>query len=1530
MVSTAKDLERNIQDIYPLSFTQKGILFHALYDAAFEVYVEQMSYRLIGQFDLSAFQRAWQEAVNRHDILRTSFFWEETSEPMQVVYRNVQPDWEEQDWRHMSPEEQDQEIEVCLERDRRNGFPSLQTPLMRFIVIRLSDHVYHFTWSFHHLLLDGWSSSLILQEIFAFYESFSQGTEVYLDRPRRYRDYIMWLNEQDLSQAEIYWRKNLAGFTVPTELTVAKGISRNGERHGSFGEHVRKLSEDTTKALQKLVRHHQLTLNNVVQGAWALLLSRYSGEEDVVFGAVLSGRSGDLPGMESMVGLFINTLPMRVNIPQQSEMLTWLKDIQSCYMELQQYEYSPLVEVQKWSEAPKDQPLFESVLVYENYPMDPLLQGSLRDLKVEVARFSEQTNYPLNVIVTPGAELRFQILYDTSRFDHETISQMMEHLLTLLGEMAAGGERKICDLPILTERERRQLLVEWNDTATDYPRESGIHPLFEEQVAQGPDRVAIVFKEEQITYRELNERANRLAHRLRHLGVQPGQKVGLGLERSPDMVVGMLAVLKAGCAYVPMDANDPQERLRYMLEDTQVQVVVVKEGALGKFGELEVEPLVLDSLIEEERIENLPHASAAGHLAYIMYTSGSTGKPKGVMVTHQGVVRLVKGTDYVPFTQDEVYLQLAPVTFDAATFEIWAPLLNGGKVVIFPSREVSLEEIGDTIRLHGVTTLFMTTGLFHQMVEHHLEGLRGIRHLLTGGEAVSQLHAKKVLQQLDCQLIDVYGPTENTTYSTCFPIRDESEIQTNIPIGRPLKNNTAYILDRNLQLVPIGVPGELYLGGDGLALGYLNRPELSEETFIDHPFGPGKLYKTGDRVRFRSDGNIEFLGRIDRLVKIRGYRIELGEIEAALFQCPDVSEAIVIEQQDTSGSKRLVAYVSPQADGSIHLSQLRTKLREKLPDYMIPAAFVILKEMPLTPNGKIDRRALPEPDRNRIAVDKPFSAPRTPVEETLAQIWAEVLNLEQIGVHDNFFESGGDSILAIRLIAKAKQKGLSFTPKELFHHLTIAELAKVAKTDVIVEAEQGSIEGNVPLTPIQIWFFEQGLEDAHHFNLSMILEVKEAVDLDVLEQALQRVVRQHDVLRLRFTPSGEGWEQEHFSGTEQVSIHQIDLSDYSESEQSAAFYEIIEELQGSLHVADGPLLRAAHFQLGADKRSRFLIAVHHLVVDGISWQILLEDLQTAYLQLRQGEEIRLPSKTTSFKQWAGQLVEFAHSGDVRNELNYWKKQILEKEDRLPVDGPDGCNKVQNVRSVSVALSEEETLDFMQKVPKAYQTQTQEVLLSALLLAFERWTGKRSAVIDVEGHGREALFEHLDVSRTVGWFTCIYRLRLDMGTAEGLGDVLKSIKEQVRKVPRGGIGFGLLRYLADEDTRRMFRDVGRAEVLFNYLGQFDQVLDGVSLFGIAPESSDSERSARGVRPYLLEINARVFEGQLRVDWNYSEGIHNRSTIERLAGGFIDALRAIGEHCLSSGAGGYTPSDFPEAALDQNDLDALMNDLKEFQV
>jgi amino acid adenylation domain-containing protein/non-ribosomal peptide synthase protein (TIGR01720 family) len=1544
-----------IEDIYPLSPMQEGMLFHALRSPEAGLYFEQVTCTLAGDLDEEAFVGAWQQVVDRHPILRTAFVWERRKEPFQVAFRRVELPWERHDWTGRPPAEQARSFAALVAADRQRGFQLSKPPLMRQALVRTAADRHRLLWSCHHLLLDGWSQTLVIQEVMTAYHARCQGRAESPAPSRPYADYIAWLRRQDLGRAESFWRGRLDGFELPTPLPGGKASGGTGTPGRRDGECELALSAELTAALQSFAQHHRLTLNTLVQGAWALLLNRHTGQDDVVFGVTVSGRPPELAGIESMKGLFVNTLPLRVALPEGSLALPWLTELRRQQAEAASFEHTPLPAIQRWSQVPPGQPLFETILAFESYPMDGALLDWGPRLRVCEVQPLGRTNYPLALMAVPGPRLALRIAWDADRCEGTTARRLAGHLASALAAFVAQPAGRLSELPLLSDAERHQLVVEWRDTAAPYPSDRCLHQLFAAQAALAPDAVAVVAEEEQLTRGELARRANRLARRLRRLGVVPEAAVGLLLDRSPQMLVAMLGILEAGGAYLPLDPAFPAERLALLLEDAGAAVLVTTAGMLSRLPPRRPPTLCLDAGADgadgaEGWLATAEAAQAAaagggppqpleppGHpeqLAYLIYTSGSTGLPKGVAVSHRAVVRLVRGNNFASLAAGEVFLQLAPLAFDASTLEIWGSLANGGRLVLMPPGQPELEPIGAAVARHGVTTLWLTAGLFHLMVDQRLADLRPLRQLLAGGDVLLPAQVERVRRELpDCRLINGYGPTEGTTFTCCCQLTDlPPGAAGSVPIGWPIRNTWVTVLDAHLRPVPLGAPGELAAGGDGLARGYLGRPDLTAERFVPDPFAnrPGeRLYRSGDLVRHRVDGSLEFLRRIDRQVKVRGFRVEPGEIETALEAQASVRQAVVVARRDLSGDHRLVAYVVGGGEQAPSPEDLRDELRRRLPEAMVPAAIVVLAALPLTASGKVDRKALPAPGEE----PRPLVAPRTPLEARLAEIWCQVLGLPRVSVTDSFFALGGDSIASMHLTGRARQAGIELTPGQVFEHSTIADLAAMLASR---EAAPGGREAmpasppagaeEPPLTPIERWFFERQSAAPHHFNMSLPLSTAPELGAPALRAAVTALVRHHEALRLRFVPAGDSWRRQ-LGAAAAASFCHLDLSAVPAA-AAAAWESAAARVQASLDLTAGPLLRAVFCDRGPGRPGRLLLAVHHLVVDAVSWRILLEDLVTACRQHQRGEAVVLPAATTSFRSWAGRLAEHARSPAVAATLPVWLAASPASR-LLPLDRIGGCNGEGTAARVTRSLDAVTTERWLRQAPRRSRLRPEELLLTALVQALAAWAGAGTFRLDLERHGREAFAADLDLSRTVGWFTSIFPIELT-ATPETLdeepGAALAAVTARLRAVPGNGLSWGLLRYGGGTEGVSRLRRLPAAEVSFNYLGQLDEAATDGLLLAPAAEPCGPQRGPRLPRSHLLEVSASVENGRLQLEWAYSEALHRQATIERVADGCVTALRALIAHCLGGtdavSAVVATPSDFPLAAIDQTTLDRLL--------
>jgi amino acid adenylation domain-containing protein len=1044
----------NIENIYRLAPLQEVMLFQSLYAPESGAYMEQVTVPVAGAVDIQAVRRAWEEVLQLHSVFRTSFFWEDLQQPVQVVHRQVRLPWVERDLAYLPLEAREQAVQQYLAEDRRRGFDLSRPPLTRLAWFRMGSDQHCWIWTFHHAILDGWSVQIVLKKVTSFYLLLSQGLQPPPERIPPYGNYIEWLGRQDAGRASAFWRSVLSGIAAPTRLNVDRDVQTFSSPEDTFADELTFVPTLTTLRLKNLAGLHRLTLNTFLLGAWAILLARYSNEPDVLFGTVVSGRPADLPGVEDMVGMFMNALPMRVPVDPKARLVEWLRLIQAQQLESRRFEYSHPTEIQGLSDIPRGVPMYETVVVFQNFPV----MTSWDELKhhSKGAGLIDRTNLPLTVMIIPASEILIKILYNCRRFDADAIKRMLGHLRVALDAIALNPDCALGDVPILTGGERKQLLDDWNNTKHALLHEDSVVDLFQAQQQRTPDAVAFICGDERITYAELNARANRLAHHLQALGVGPEVLVGLCIERSFDFVVALLAIFKAGGAYLPLDPAYPRERLEFMLKDAGVTVLVTLDRKVSAPSDgLTLVRLDADHQLLDCHPNTDPRTRRSPQqLAYVIYTSGSTGQPKGVEVEHMQVLnRLHWMWEAYPFQPGEVACQKTAANFVDSIWELLGPLLKGVSTVIVRDDELrDASRLVDELSRHKVTRLWLVPSLLRALLDFYPDLQDRLPHLafwVTSGEALTpELFARFRSQMPRSVLYNLYGTSE-VWDATWFDPSREIVSSDSAPIGRPIFNMQAYVLDSRMQPVPVGVPGELHIGGVGLARGYRNRPDLTDEKLVPNPFGdkPGaRLYKTGDSARFRSDGNIEFLGRLDHQVKIRGYRIELGEIEAVLPQHPAVRQAVVMVRDGAEGETRIVAYVVPRENPGPDSAELRRFIRTKLPEHMVPAFFVRLDAIPLTPNGKVDRRLLPPPDGKDSASQRTLVAPRNETERILAGIWCEILGQkpEQIGVYDHFFtDLGGHSLLATQLVSRVRNAWQVELPlRRLFESPTIDALAQ--------------------------------------------------------------------------------------------------------------------------------------------------------------------------------------------------------------------------------------------------------------------------------------------------------------------------------------------------------------------------------------------------------------------------------------------------------------------------------------------------------
>ena len=1508
----------------PLSYSQQRMWFLWQMEPDSPAYNVGGMARLRGVLDVARFEAALQALILRHETLRTTFPSVDGVACQKVsAQTGLRMDW--QDISALDESAREQRLQQLADVEAHTPFNLETGPLLRACLVKAGEQEHYLVLTLHHIVTEGWAMDIFARELSALYEAFiDERLSPLAPLPVQYLDYSVWqrqwLESGERQRQLDYWTAQLGSehplLELPGDRPRPPVQSHRGELY-RFD-----LSDDLAARVRAFNAERGLTLFMTMTATLAVLLYRYSGQTDLRIGAPVANRIR--PESEGLIGAFLNTQVLRCQLTGQMNVAELFEQVRHTVIEGQSHQDLPfdhLVEALQPPRSAAYNPLFQVMCNVQRWEFQQSRQ--LAGMTVDyLANDARATKFDLNLEVTDlDHRLGCCLTYSTDLFDEPRIARMAEHWRNLLEALIANPQQCLSELPLLSATEQRALQDSLGVEAGEHRLDQCIHQLFSQQALKRAQAPALTFAGVTLTYAELDARANRLAWMLRERGVGPQVRVGLALPRSLEMVIGLLAILKAGGAYVPLDPEYPLDRLHYMIEDSGIGLLLSDAAMFEALGEL---PATVACWCLEDDLPvlanypagELPFISVPQHQAYLIYTSGSTGKPKGVVVSHGEIAMHCQAViERFGMRPDDCELHFYSINFDAATERLLVPLLSGAQVVLRAQGQWDAEEICGLIRTHRINILGFTPSYGSQLAQWLAtqQQTLPVRMCITGGEALTGEHVQRIRAAFQPEVFfNAYGPTETVVMplASLAPQQLE-EGAASVPIGSIIGDRVAYILDADLALVPQGATGELYVGGAGLAQGYHERPGMTAERFVADPFAAagGRLYRTGDLVRQRADGLVEYLGRIDHQVKIRGFRIELGEIETRLLEHAAVREAVVLALDSPSG-KQLVAYLVSDADHATLRDALKAHLKAQLPDYMVPAHLIVLDSMPLTANGKLDRRALPQPDPE--ANRQHYVAPRNELESTLAAIWCAVLNVQQVGLDDNFFELGGDSILSIQVVSRARQAGIHFSPRDLFQHQTVQTLTAVATRAEQIIAEQGVLTGRSGLTPIQHWFFDTDIPARQHWNQALVLKPLQLLDPHRLEQALLAVLEHHDALRLSFTRRDAQWHAEHLAVPQGGVLMQAQVRDMA---QCTALFT---DTQRSLDLEHGPLLRALLVD-GPQGQQRLLIAIHHLVVDGVSWRVLLEDLQNVYRQLSDGQSVSLPAKTSALRDWAARLQAYAGSESLREELSVWQDRLAGPDAVLPVARPHGSLRNRDADTVSVRLDAEHTRQLLQQAPSAYRTQVNDLLLTALARVLCRWSGHDSALIQLEGHGRESLFDEVDLTRSVGWFTSAYPLRLTPHVRQG--DSIKAIKEQLRAVPHKGLGYGVLRYLAEDACKQSMATLPSAQITFNYLGQFDQSFGADALFHPLDESAGLAHDPDAPLPNELSVDSQVYGGELVLRWTFSRERHDQQTIQDLAQAYLAELQALVAHCLEDNAGGLTPSDFPLARLTQPQLDAL---------
>ncbi|MBK8552374.1 MAG: amino acid adenylation domain-containing protein [Ignavibacteria bacterium] len=1708
---------------------------------------------------------------------------------------------------------------------------------MRISLIRLSEDSYRMVWTWHHLLFDGWSMTVLMEEFLKTYEALITGTPLIESEQDNFEDYIRYIGSIDKRKEEKYWSEYLSGIEESTLLPFIETASDRNRGTGLYETITLTIEEEATSQIQKYSRQNSITVNTVMQGVWSYLLHRYTGNDNITFGVVVSGRPDDLPGVEQRVGMYINTLPLHSEMNKEQSVKDWLRNIQEKQIVSRQHQYTPLNEIQGWSGVRGD--LFDTIYGFENYPVSKVVSSGKWSLQVEEVRIQEQTNYPLTITIASAEQTHIKFRYNTGLLQKEFAKEISEHFENVLMQIISDEGFRVDEIELLPEAEKDTLLTGFNDTAADYPKDKTVVDLFEEQAMKTPGKTALVFGNQKLTYKELNEKSNQLAHYLRSQGVEKETLVPICIERNGNMLVAILGMLKSGSAYVPVDPDYPEERIRYMIEDTGAGIVICGEKSRQKLASIQklniIEADEDFSVIKNYSESNIEKSAGANDLAYVIYTSGSTGSPKGVMVEHRNLLNYLfnKKTNYI--TGDEntsgSFIHLS-YTFDASVTGIFMPLLSGKTVVIGSKQSLEIFEDSNLEKYAPFDFMKITPGhleLLHSKMSLQ-NGRQLTKKLVIGGEALMLSQLSYLTEEgMDVTIVNEYGPTEATVGCSTFSFNTKEKnenLKNNISIGKPINNIRIYILGRQNEILPAGIPGEICIGGDGIARGYLNLPELSKEKFIKDPFSNeagSRLYKSGDLGRWMPDGNIEYLGRPDEQLKIRGYRIEPGEIEECIASVSGVRNAKVIAAEG-AGSKKLNAYVQidkdklpllsnyeqllskdkiqksnlnilpnglpilshnlnevkflyneifedhcylkhgitlnedsvvidiganvgfftvflnalsknikvysiepipevyellsanrelynipgkafelaiqetekdldftyyPQVsivsgisedidevkevvrsyiensengelqredvdsllevkleskrikckaksisqiieeeriekidllkvdvENSEHLvidgiaekdwvkidsiiievhdtegrlerikqilkqrgfetyvekeqmlskdailynlfairdgvkknistmgerdksrsaewrdpadvvKEIKSELEFRLPDYMMPSNIILLDQFPLTKNGKIDKKALPDPDVTENLSNE-YSVARNDLEEVLVEIWQELLEVESVGINDNFFELGGDSIIIIQIVSRARRAGFELQVSDIFSYQTIAKLSQAVNqrngSSVTTSSEQGLLEGECGLLPIQQWYFEKAEDDISHFNQSVLLSIEKSVTTEMLSYAIGKMISRHDALRFRYSKKDGAWTQEY--GTLKAGLIIENLKSPDKESISDLIKGMAEIYQRSLNIEKGEIVKFVLIQTPeSEKENRLLIIIHHLAIDGVSWRILLEDLEILLTEVKSGVKESTVQKSSSYRQWYKALEQYGQSNRLTSQSRYWENVIRSYKPLATDKEFSGEVRLKDIHTHKILLDSKQTQKLLQEVPRVYHTEINDILLCALALTIsERYTTEK-IIIGLEGHGRESIVEGIDTTGTVGWFTNLYPVLLELSADSEVSDAIRNVKEQLRSVPDKGLGYGVLKYINKDESM-----TGKNcwEIVFNYLGQLDNAVSGSKWLSAAKEFSGTDMSGDIPVSEKLSINGFIQSGELNINWKYSSLHFEKKTISSLSEKYLNILQTLIQHCTEEQRSNviHTPSDFglgSEISIDE--LDNFLNE------
>jgi len=1562
----------------PLSFSQERLWFLDQLEGSIHYHIPTLQ-RITGPLDVELLEKALKEIVNRHEIFRT-VYREEDGIAYQMVLENN--DWR-LDFEDRSDQQENSLPETYLLTEVNKPFDLANDYMLRARVIKFSEEDFLLILVQHHIATDGWSMPIFIKELVELYlAQKEQRTANIPTLPLQYTDFAIWqrnyLSGDRLKGKINYWSEKLKDVEpndLPFDFQRPKIQSAKGK---SLRFHFSKSISD---ALGQFAREEGVTTFMLLLAAFKTLLHRYTGQEDICIGTPIANRMQK--EVEPMIGMFLNTLALRSRVDGDPVFRQFLQEVKETTLEAYSNQEIPFEKIVDKVTTVRDlsrSPLFQVFFVLQNMPDDnkkiDLGGVSFHDLSFgnEVAQFD------LSIVINDtGDGLDLAVNYCVDLFKAGTIERLMTHYKMLLQSLTKSPEKRLSELSMITQQERKILLgqkpssegIWFNGKEVDLKNTEPINVRFERIAKEESEAIAITHNEETWTYQQLNEEANKISHTLQLAGIKHGDFVGIHLERSPSLVAGLLAIQKCGAVYVPLDAQNPGSRIVSMIQGSGLRVVLTSSSLVEHLDPSFFKSVLLvepnDTLsnsskgwepvqifdwahIQTMEVSNLPNSNQMTDWAYMLFTSGSTGQPKGAITRHDGAMNhILAEYEAMELRDGFSFLQSAGIGSDISVWQILAPLLKGGKVVIIDKDDLlDFDQVVGKLIEEEVHVVEFVPSYIWGLADHLnrqdlLPNLSALEWIMMVGEEVPVNLVNKWRKLYPgVRVLNGYGPCEASDDITQYEVKELfKDTQLKVPIGRPLANMNIFVRDKNGQLCPIGVPGELCVSGVGVGAGYWGMPEKTAEQFIKNPFKTtlgDVLYRTGDLARWLSDGNLEFLGRIDRQVKIRGNRVELGEVENFVRNRPAFKEAhLQVHQHAETNKSSLIAFVVSETpdlseEDKADLERItRSEAESALPLYMRPSHYCFVDKLPLNLSDKVDEKALIsifEEQRKEDRVGE-FTAPTTEVEIALANIWKDLIEVEQIGIHDNFFEIGGDSIISIQVISRAKRAGMQLAARDVFQHQTIAGLAAVVQSQsTSMVANQVALTGPCELLPIQQLFFDHEFEEISHSNQAVLLELNKSVSAEQLDQFVKAIFKQHDALRFVYKKEADQWTQQY--GDQSGELHRVNLNEISPEQLSAEITTQCEHYQRSLDITKGDLIRVVLMETPeSEENNRLFIAIHHLVIDGISWRVLLDDMEHALAAMAQGEAINLGTKGSSFRDWVEALQSYAQTETVEQQQAYWQSVVGSIEE-IPVDHKVEKVLKKDVARVPATLNAELTSQLLKEVNQAYNTEINDLLLAALAMTVHQWSGNKKVRVGLEGHGREDISERIDTSSTLGWFTNLYPLTLSIDDPSALGELLKTVKEDLRAIPEKGISYGALRYLHPDMSIRESLAFENWDIVFNYLGQLDNMTSQSSWFSIAEESIGKSESDQ--TPFLskLEINGSIAGGELTLNWSYSTAQYEEASIQQLAGNYMDNLATLISHCATQNTSQPTPSDFGLAPLVSiAELDQFLNAEKEGQ-